>query len=98
MGRCSVQTKAMVASALLPKGTVHHLIVYGYDGDDGNYNQNNNDNNYIFDVDGDRYIENGRRHHRSGDGSENKATDEDNDDDQINVSILYLSFEDGLGM
>lgn len=65
---CDARTKAIVASSILPKDVVHHLIIY--------------------------------RKSRFADYYNDKYYDDDysDDDTTINVSVLYVSEDDGLEM
>ena len=99
-GKCSTKTKAKVASALLPKGTVHHLIVYGYDIDDGSSSNSNDDD----DDDGfPRNIAHKSLTTHLLKSNQISLIDEDDDNDNqssnedINVSIVYISAVDGIG-
>ncbi len=99
-GRCTIQTKAMVASALLPRGVVHHLIVYGYvfDPDDENdddkpsYDQYPEGDGSFYDISSSIPAYPTRR-----DDYVRRDEEEAKDDDKINVTILYISGADGNG-
>ena len=98
-GKCSTKTKAKVASALLPKGTVHHLIVYGYDIDDGSSNNNDDDDDDGFPS---NFAHKSLSTHLLKSNQISLIDEDDDNDDQssnedINVSIVYISAVDGIG-
>lgn len=89
----------MVASALLPKGVIHHLIVYGYfDPDEENNDDKPSHHQYperdesFYDIGSSIPAYPTRR-----DEYMRPYDEEAKDDNKINVTILYVSGADGNG-
>jgi hypothetical protein len=106
-GRCTIQTKAIIASNLSPKGTVRHLIIYGYD--DNNYHGNidhidDDDDDYNNDKSPSIFKSRSKdnyffKNYNDTTTSKPRSLSWFNDDgEQVTVSILYISNQDGLEM